>query len=524
MNVMNTDTFDSAADPQVIKLAILAIGGQGGGVVTDWMVATAERNGWVAQATSVPGVAQRTGATIYYVEMTRTDGRQPVLALSPSAGDIDIVVAAELMEAGRAVQRGFVTPDRTTLIASAHRAFGILEKAAPGDGIGDGGAVSGVLRQAAQRLILHDMETVAQSCGSVISASLFGALAGSGALPFPRESYEETIRESGKGVAASLRAFAAGYDIAQGPGVETVAEASARAEPAVVDAGPAGPSDLVDAYARLVHRIDAEFAATARPMLLAGLQKVVDYQDIAYGAEYLDRVADVARLDAASGALDLTIAAAKYIANAMAYDDVIRVADLKTRKARFERVRAEARATDAQVLTITEYMHPRGEEVCGMLPARLGAAIEARPSTLAWLDRRVNKGRRVRTDTVSWFVMLYLLGGMRRFRRALLRHRHEHAHMEAWLNAVHATAPQNHPLAVEILKCRRLIKGYSDTHARGVSKYDRVLSAVPMLVARDDGADWLRRLREIALKDETGSGIDGALRMIAELDRPVAAE
>jgi len=121
-------------------------------------------------------------------------------------------------------------------------------------------------------------------------------------------------------------------------------------------------------------------------------------------------------------------------------------------------------------------------------------------------------------------VMLYLLGGMRRFRRALLRHRHEHAHMEAWLNAVRATAPQNHPLAVEILKCRRLIKGYSDTHARGVSKYDRVLSAVPMLVARDDGADWLRRLREIALKDETGSGIDGALRMIAELDRPVAAE
>lgn len=514
----------SPAEPQVIKLAVLAIGGQGGGVVTDWVVDTAERNGWVAQATSVPGVAQRTGATIYYVEMTRTDGRQPVLALSPSAGDIDIVVAAELMEAGRAVQRGFVTPDRTTLIASSHRAFGILEKAAPGDGIGDGGAVSGVLRQAARRLILDDLETVAQRSGSVISASLFGALAGSGALPFPRESYEETIRESGKGVAASLRAFAAGYDIAQAPGAQAAAETPSPARLAGAEAAPAGPSDLVDAYGRLLHRIDAEFAPAAKPMLLAGLQKVVDYQDIAYGAEYLDRVADIACLDDPSGTLDLTIAAAKYIANAMAYDDVIRVADLKTRKARFERVRAESRATDAQVLTITEYMHPRGEEVCGMLPARLGAAIEARPATLAWLDRRVNKGRRVRTDTVSWFVMLYLLGGMRKFRRALLRHRHESAHMEAWLTAARTTVPLNYALAVEILKCRRLIKGYSDTHARGVSKYDRVLSAVPMLADRDDGADWLRRLREIALKDEGGSGLDGALRMISELDSPVAAE
>jgi indolepyruvate ferredoxin oxidoreductase beta subunit len=511
----------SPSAPRLIKLAVLAIGGQGGGVVTDWIVATAERNGWVAQATSVPGVAQRTGATVYYVELAETDGRVPVLALAPSPGDIDVVVAAELMEAGRAIQRGFVTPDRTTLIASSHRSFGVLEKIAPGDGIGDADAVAAVLGDAARRLVIADMEKIATANGSVISSSLFGALAAADVLPFPRESFEETIRESGKGVSASLRAFAAGYDAARSPAPISMATPD-RTVPAA--SRPSGPTDLVDAYARLLRRIETDFAPAARPMLLAGLEKVVDFQDLAYGGEYLDRVTDIARLDDPSGALDLTIAAAKYIANAMAYDDVIRVADLKTRKARFERVRAETRTTDAQVLTITEYMHPRGEEVCGMLPARLGAAIEARPATLAWLDRRVNRGRRVRTDTVSWFAMLYLLGGMRRFRRALLRHRHESAHMEAWLDAVRSTVAQNYALAVEILTCRRLIKGYSDTHARGVSKYDRVLSAVPMLIGRDDGADWLRRLREIALKDEAGSGLDGALRMISELDRPVAAE
>ena len=100
------------------------MGGEGGGVLADWIVDLAEHGGYLAQMTSVPGVAQRTGATIYYVELfpkcrdrRRTRG-PPVLALTPVPGDVDIVIASELMEAGRAVQRGLVTPDRTTLIAS----------------------------------------------------------------------------------------------------------------------------------------------------------------------------------------------------------------------------------------------------------------------------------------------------------------------------------------------------------------------------------------------------------------------
>ena len=112
--------------PQPIKIAILAMGGEGGGVLADWVVDMGEANGYVAQTTSVPGVAQRTGATIYYVELfPRADaeaaGARPVLALMPLPGDVDVVLASELMEAGRAVQRGLVTKDRSTLIASTHR-------------------------------------------------------------------------------------------------------------------------------------------------------------------------------------------------------------------------------------------------------------------------------------------------------------------------------------------------------------------------------------------------------------------
>src|SRR3954471_16944668 len=122
-----------------IKLTVAALGGQGGGVLADWLIEIAETENFIAQSTSVPGVAQRTGATIYYLEffpraVAEQVGREPVMALMPVPGDVDCVIASELAEAGRAIQRGLVTPDRTTLISSSHRTYAIAEKSAMGRG------------------------------------------------------------------------------------------------------------------------------------------------------------------------------------------------------------------------------------------------------------------------------------------------------------------------------------------------------------------------------------------------------
>ncbi|WP_119387791.1 indolepyruvate oxidoreductase subunit beta family protein [Taklimakanibacter lacteus] len=501
---------------QIIKLAILAVGGQGGGVVSDWIVHLAETNGWYAQATSVPGVAQRTGATIYYVEMVPDRGRTPVLALMPSPGDVDIVIAAELMEAGRAMMRGLVTPERTTLIASSHRAYAVSEKVASGNGIADAGKVIETARKTARRFVAADLEAIAVKNGSVISASLFGALAAADVLPFTPESFEETIKSGGKGIAASLRAFREAYDAALAPVPEP-----AGAEPVSAAPVPTGPEKLTRQYRELIARIDGELPAEARDMAHAGLAKVIAFQDLAYGEEYLGRLVRISALDHDLGGdgkdRALTREAAKYIANAMAYDDVIRVARIKTQSERFHRVRDEVRVRDEQVLKITEFMHPRMEEVCGMLPARLGRFIEVRPRLFKALDRIVNRGRHVRTDKVSWFATLYVLGGLSRLRRRLLRHQVEQGHLERWLGETERVARLNYDLGVEILRCRRLIKGYSDTHARGLTRYDRVLSALPMLEQRQDGADWLRRLRDAALKDEDGTALAGALKTVESL-------
>lgn len=493
---------------QIIKLAVMAVGGQGGGVLAGWIEALARAEGFAVQATSVAGVAQRTGATIYYLEMAPSGPRDPIFSLAPAAGDVDVLIAAEMMEAGRAIMRGFVTPDRTTLIASNHRALAVSEKMEPGNGIADPGQVLAAAEIAAQRVIIADMEQLALANQSVISASLFGALAGAGALPFGRAAFEDAIRAGGKGVEPSLRAFAAGFAAAQS-GVALVETAVSTEENAPPQASPA----LLAQWAQLQARA-ANLPPAVGDMAQAGLRKLVDYQDIAYGSAYLDRLEGLLPQDRADKGFAFTLAAAKHIANAMAYDDVIRVADLKTRAGRIERIKQEMGAEDRHLMQVTEFMHPRAEELVGLLPARLGRWMEARPRAMRLVDRIFNKGRHLRSDGLWAFVQLYTLAGLRRRRRQSLRHAQELAHLEAWLQTAQRYLPQNYDLAVEILLCRRLIKGYSDTHARGMSKFDKVLGAAAMLAARKDGADWLRRLREAALKDEEGKALDGALATI----------
>ncbi|MES2540527.1 MAG: indolepyruvate oxidoreductase subunit beta family protein [Pseudomonadota bacterium] len=494
----------------IIKLAILAVGGQGGGVLTGWIEDLARAQGYAAQATSVAGVSQRTGATVYYVEMAPQKPGEPVpvFSLMPAPGDVDIMITAEMMEAGRSIIRGFVTPDRTVLITSTHRALAVSEKMVPGDGIASSDEVMAAAEIAARRVIAADFDALATRNGSVISASLFGALAGAGVLPFPREAFEAAIRAGGKGIEGSLRAFAAAYEVAANPTPETAPVAEAKADSKVQ-----GPARLMAEWDRLAARV-AALPAPVAELALPGLRKVVDFQDLRYGAEYLDRLGTVLSRDDAAHGWVLSREAAKYIANALAYDDIIRVADLKTRARRFDRIRTEMRVKEANVLHLTEFFHPRAEEIVGMFPARLGAKLEADPKWMARLTRWFDKGRRLRTDSLPAFVTLHIIGGMKGWRRRTLRHAQEQAHLAHWLDTALAQTSRNYDLAVELIRCRRLIKGYSDTHVRGYAKFDRVLEATARIAHRDDAADWCRRLREAALLDEEGKALDGAIRTI----------
>lgn len=484
-----------------IKIAILAMGGEGGGVLADWIVEAAEHEGYHAQSTSVPGVAQRTGATIYYVEVlpvARHGSRQPILSLMPTPGDVDVVIASELMESARAVQRGLVTPDKTILITSSSRVFAMPEKMAMGDGRASSEQFSETGRKAAFKYVARDFAQLSERSGSVISASLFGALAAAAVLPWDRRAFEAAIERGGVGVAASLKAFAAGFD-------------AYVSDPDASLASSPHPRPRDQRLAALLQRVESQFPPAAAETVQHGVARTADYQDLAYADEYLDRLAPIAQLDLTSGdgSWRLTRETARYLALWMTFEDTARVAELKLRASRFQRVQREVRAAPGQLMRINEYFHPRLEEVADTLPAGMGRWLLAGGARTALLERLTQKGRVIRTSSLQGFLMLYAVASCRSFRRRSLRYERETDAMRDWLSRVMKTAASDYAMACEIVECQRLVKGYGDTHARGMANYTAILDALDH--RPNASAQWARQLREVALADETGGNLRAML-------------
>ena len=508
-----------------ITIAILAMGGEGGGVLADWIIDLAESNRYIAQLTSVPGVAQRTGATIYYLEIYPRAGiasaaQEPVLALMPVPGDVDIVIASELMEAGRAIQRGLITPDRTTLIASINRVFSMTERIAMADGRVDSEKLVEACRSAARTMHAFDMAAIAEATGSVISAVLFGAIAGAGVLPFPRQAFEGAIKRGGVGIKTSLAAFTAGFE-AVTAAADTPKPAVATLPPPTLDdqnadVTPARPSPHKLISGELLRAAEA-FPESARTIIRAGIERTADYQELAYARLYLDRLAPVAKADRDGR---LVVETARQLALGMAYEDTIRVAELKIRPSRFERVREEVRANADQILDIAEFMHPRTQEIADTLPAPLGRFVLRSGWVRALIDRMTRKGRVVKTTSLRGFLLLYAVAAFKPLRPRSLRYQLENAHLEAWLATVQRVAATRYELAVEVAAARNLVKGYGDTHERGHARFETLMAMLPALAQRSDGAAQLAMLRKAANADDDGKALDAA---IAAMKEPVAA-
>jgi indolepyruvate ferredoxin oxidoreductase beta subunit len=536
-----------------LTLAIVALGGEGGGVLADWIVAVAERAGHYAQNTSVAGVAQRTGATVYYVEIFPPGHEanagagapvrsQPVLSVFPTPGEVDVLIASELMECGRAVQRGFVTPDRTTLITSTNRVYSIDEKMAMGDGRADSAELLAAAKRASKRLIAADFMDMAEQSRSVISASLFGALAGSGVLPFTREQFEAPIHAFGKAVESSLQAFAAGYDagtppakparksnpipLTIGPRPVTVEDRKADEEKGRNKIAATDPASLVGPALRPLAERVLDLPPAARSMILHGLVRTAVYQNLGYAERYLSLVTKFAAADPdPHGPARLTTEAARHIALWMCYQDTIQVAMQKTRQARMERIRKEARAEAHQLVQVREYLHPQIDEITDTMPSRLGAGL----ARSRWFQRLVgaltHKGMILNTSSVTGYTMLSTMARLRPLRPRSLRFVREQAAIEAWIEQALATAATDPDLAREIIECQRVLKGYGATYEHGNDSFEKLMTAARALVGTPDAARRLADLRSAAVADEDGARLRTKLATVeTQLGKALAAK
>ena len=484
-----------------ITLLVAALGGEGGGVMADWLVEAATQCGFPAQSTSIPGVAQRTGATTYYLEIYPAKrellgGREPVMSLTPNPGNVDVMVASELMEAGRAMQNGYVSPERTTLIASTHRIYATSEKMQMADGRFDSARVLKAAEGLAKKAVLADMRELARQSATVINAVLFGAMAGSGALPLPREACEAAIRRAGRGAAASLKGFAAGYEIAAGTRVAAGEDAGSTA--------PQAP--------KIDGRVAREFPQPAREILSLGVERLRDFQGEAYAALYLERMRRVVQADRGPD-YALTRETGRHLAVWMSYEDIIRVADLKTRRSRFERVRREVGAKPGEPVVVIDYLKPGLEEFASILPPALGRRL------VAWAERRgkldaYNVGMHLKTSGAIGYVLVRALSWLRPWRPYSARYAEEQRLMERWLGHVCAAAARDPALALEVAECARLVKGYGETHRRGKANFLALIDALvenPATSVPGEQAAAVRRARDAALADPEGKALGTAL-------------
>jgi indolepyruvate ferredoxin oxidoreductase beta subunit len=487
-------------------------------VLAEWLVDTARRCGYAAQSTSIPGVAQRTGATTYYFEvfpvpLAALEGRVPVFSLYPVPGALDVLVSSELLETARQVGNGMVSPDRTLVMTSSARTLTTAEKMPLGDGRASTEGLLQLVGDHARAVRIFDMSEVAQASGTVLSAVLFGAIAGSGVLPFPRAAFEDTIRASGRGVEASLRGFAAAFGIAQRAG----------------DGGPvaAAPQPVAPAADWI-----REFPPAVHDMLALGRARMIEYQDAAYAQLYLQRMWRVLEaeraVDGGEGGFGITRETARFLALWMAFDDIVRVADLKSRTSRFARVRREAGAGDADLVRVYDHFKPGVPELAALLPESWARRA------LRWDRRRQQKGKpaaalplKVGTHTVFGMLALRMLASLRGWRRRGSRYAAEQAMIERWLACVEQGTRASRELGLEVALCGRLIKGYGATNERGK---ENLLHVLDQMMAGDvpgeaaGRAASIRAIRTAALADEAGTALDQALLRHGAAARPVKAQ
>ncbi len=501
------------AHVQPITVLIAALGGEGGGVLASWLHRSAIAEGHFVQGTSIPGVAQRTGATTYYLEIVphagarhRRSDRGPVLALNAAPGEVDLVVASELLEATRAVAQGFVTPERTVLLASSARVFTIDEKAAAGDGRLDAQAMADIARRCSRLAIIADFTAIAAQAQAPLNAVLLGALAASGVLPVPisEDAFRAAIRAEGKAVDANLRGFEAG-----------------RAPRRTASAQGDKTGDQTRASPPLMHLVSQQleaFAPQARAVIAEGIARLTDYQDAAFANRYLARLKPFASRPGAEGRFLRELA--RHLALRMSVEDVIRVAQLKLRKERVLRVTHEARARAGDIVDITEYLKPGAEEILGLLPPRLGR----------WALARIRHDRawplKVTTTRASGFLRLKALAALKGWRPHTLRFAEEEAWVERWLELVDRALAMSPAAAQEVVATAALVRGYADTYKRGLANWRKIVECViePMLagrLSRAHFADAVLQARLAAAKDPEGEAL---AETIAAIRRSAAAE
>jgi hypothetical protein len=191
---------------------------------------------------------------------------------------------------------------------------------------------------------------------------------------------------------------------------------------------------------------------------------LMDYQGAAYAKLYVERLQRfVGRQDVDA---ETFCAIARLMANRMAYEDAIRIAQLKF---------AEFRDSDGR-LRSADIKKFRFDELVDALPAVAADPVLMVLDKIGWAHRRVSipfstKGpwgiRRLKVE--AW---------LRRWRLFSIRYGEERAWVERWLHMIARSLAKQPKSASAIVQTATMIEGYGDRYRQGLADWHAIIDGL----------------------------------------------
>ena len=458
---------------RIASVILAAVGGQGGGVLTEWIVTAAQLAGHQAQSISMPGMSQRGGATSLYLEIAVRDDAtdtQPInFSQYPFPGGVDVVVSQEYLELGRVLQAGY-TSERSTVVGSSHRLFAVTEKLPLWGGRTESEALTDLGRAFSGTFVVFDALDLARQHGMdevAVNAILLGALAASAALPIAAELYERAIRETGVAVEPNLAAYRMGYEFVADGGHLATREKKELSSLDLTKTNAAKlPSSERTKYEELVAHVVKEYPAELHDVLVEALFQLTDYQDHHYAERLLSYLDDVRELEP-SGATTLSINFVKHVTPLMSYEDVIRVAAFKTDPTRFQKIRKDFNVNKGDVYVVHDFFDPDLEELYGVLPnAIVSRFAKAQEHQEGATESQTTLPFKANVHSVVGAFPMWFLKRLRPWRTRSFRFAHEQKFIDEYRGWVKEFAAVDYGLACLVARTGQMVKGYGRVRRR----------------------------------------------------------
>ncbi|MDW8029229.1 MAG: indolepyruvate oxidoreductase subunit beta family protein [Armatimonadota bacterium] len=465
-----------------ITVLVAAVGGQGGQLFSQWLFDAAREAGFCPTGVGLPGLSQREGATVYYLEFFAEPEATFLFSPFPEKGRVQILVGLELLELLRAVRDGYLAEDGI-IIGSTHRVLTTDEKLPISGKFVTAEQVLPILQKQAKECIAFDAVQAAALAGlseRAANAILFGALASSGVLPFPIEAFRKAIEHYGVAVSFNLRAFEFGLRYRDWlPQLRNFDDFATQEWESLPE--PRLPAQLL----RKLEALSADDELTS--ILHQAAKWLCHYQDARYFGRYLECVEMVYERDEGRGTGDellVTKEVARILAMRMAYEDAIRVAQLKTQRQRFERIRKEHQIGKETVYKVVDFFSPDWDELTGLLPFgrtmdtqkvtwdKGQGSQETKKDELPKLPSQSEEFKRaalqmkIETSSLMGYLLLNVLQLLKPLRPYSHRFKKEWAAINEWLEAVKRAIDKDYDLAFLVARSGELVRGYGRTRRK----------------------------------------------------------